>query len=89
MANGNNGNNEPQTKRAAWEDADCIDREVITTKGPNESQEEFCDRHDSTVLHDMALYGVKDKPLKEMHMFKKKLLDDPDSLKVFENSPHW
>lgn len=73
-------------KRAAWVDVDCIDREVVTQKGPHETQQHFCNRHDRDVAHDMQVYGVKAMHLTEIVFLTRHLAAHPDER---IESPHW
>ena len=47
----------PQTKADTWKWGEaCITHTVTTNQQPEESQEDFCDRHDAAVRRDLATY---------------------------------
>lgn len=49
-----------EQKSAAWVDAMCITRQVITTRNIDESLDAFCARHDEAVAKGLLLYGIKE-----------------------------
>ena len=91
--NEDNGVNQPSQKTAGpWMTAACIPHTITTTKGPNETQQEFCARHSAQVAADLIDLGIKEQSIKEAIFALKNQIPEKEFsllLSAAETSPHW